>query len=359
MFGVPVTLSLLVPPARTSRTSRTSRSSQSSRSIVVSVSVAIAVLGGCATDIVDSTLDTEGWEAVDPNGGSVPTSPTVPGAGGGSGGTVDSGPISDSQDPECNLNGFWGLRKLSLPSDTVLGNEQPASNWLMFEIRHEGANFEVLNSLTCGVKASGSADVVFGIDTLRGIMERNPQTGRTGTFTKNGDHCEFDLERWYTRTGLPASVLDEYQGTTNTLPPDVEDLLGIAEDWDDDGYNGIAYLTSGIVTGKRHAIDIAWDEYYNDAGYGHMPPLNSPDFTLRMSYSIAEAVVFAEKANGEPSRLLEGKAVVIPSANNAVAFKLLGHDAASAGAGGIYVPGDPLRTCFNIQDAMPHQDNRI
>ncbi|NRA33402.1 MAG: hypothetical protein HRU17_08675 [Polyangiaceae bacterium] len=167
------------------------------------------------------------------------------------------------------------------------------------------------------------------------------------------------IDRWYTRIGLPASVLDEYQGTTNALPPNVESMLDIAEDWDADSYGGIAYLTSGIVSGKRHAIDISWDEYYNDAGYGHMPPLNATDFSLRMSYGIAEAVVFAEKNNGGESSLLRGTAIVIPNADNSVRFSLLGRSLAEAWAGDIVVEDDDLNTCFNIQDAFPHNNDQL
>ena len=257
------------------------------------------------------------------------------------------------------MTGYWALRELSLPEDTVLGNTQPATNWALWIVTQDGDTFEVQDSLNCGTRASGNADVVFGVDTQIGVMEKNPQTGRTGTFVKNGDHCEFAVDRWYSRTGLPASVLDEYQGTTNALPANVEPLLGIAEDWDGNGYGGIAYLTSGIVSGKRHAIDIGWDEYYNDAGFGHMPPLNSTDFTLRMSYGISEAVVFAEKTNGGESALLKGSAIVIPNANNAVALHLLGRDEVAAIAGGIYEQSDNLLTCFNIQDNFPHQEDRI
>ena len=323
----------------------------------------LAALSACTSDIVSDTIATEGWESADPNGPStlpvVGTGGTQGGTGGtgGSGGVVIDGPIT--QDAECNLNGLWALRKLSLPEDTVLGNVQPASNWTMWIVTQDGDNFEVQDSLNCGTRASGNADVVFGVDTQIGIMEKNPQTGRTGSFAKNGDHCEFTVERWYSRTGLPISVLDEYQGTTNALPANVESLLPIGEDWDGNGYDGIAYLTSGIVSGKRHAIDIGWDEYYNDAGFGHMPPLNSTAFTLRMSYGIAEAVVFAEKNNGGESALLKGSAIVIQNANNAVAMNLLGRDEASAIAGGIYTAGDNLDTCFNIQDNFPHQDDRI
>ena len=45
--------------------------------IAASLLLALVGLSGCATDIVEATIETEGWEAADPSGGPAPASATI------------------------------------------------------------------------------------------------------------------------------------------------------------------------------------------------------------------------------------------------------------------------------------------
>ncbi|NRA35438.1 MAG: hypothetical protein HRU17_19085 [Polyangiaceae bacterium] len=273
-------------------------------------------------------------------------------------GSDSSGSIAGtSQDANCDMNGYWAVRKLSLPQDTAIGSTQPASAWYYFRIEQNGADFTILDSLDCGTEASGNATVVLTTQTLLGLMTKNNQRGRTGTFAANVDHCEFSIRRQYNRLGMAASVLPE-QGSQTELAEGLEDRIEEAEDWDGSGYGGIAYNTSGIITGVRHAIQINWDSYFNDADFGHMPGLGADEFTLRMEYSIAEAVTGTECGRlGLSCQLLLGKAIVIPQADNAASFHLLGRTFEEATASDVLDPSSPLNTCYNIQDTFPHADS--
>ena len=273
-------------------------------------------------------------------------------------GSDSSGSIAGtSQDANCDMNGYWAVRKLSLPQDTAIGSTQPASAWYYFRIEQNGADFTILDSLDCGTEASGNATVVLTTQTLLGLMTKNNQRGRTGTFAANVDHCEFSIRRQYNRLGMAASVLPE-QGSQTELAEGLEDRIEEAEDWDGSGYGGIAYNTSGIITGVRHAIHINWDSYFNDADFGHMPGLGADEFTLRMEYSIAEAVTGTECGRlGLSCQLLLGKAIVIPQADNAASFHLLGRTFEEATASDVLDPSSPLNTCYNIQDTFPHADS--
>ncbi len=102
----------------------------------------------------------------------------------------DAAPPPQAQDSQCDMNGVWAVRKLSLPEDTVLGNVQPQSTWTYLEITQDGADFTIGKSVDCGHRASGNADVAFSIATMIGISDKNPEAGRSGTCAKNGDNCD-------------------------------------------------------------------------------------------------------------------------------------------------------------------------
>ncbi|NRA33403.1 MAG: hypothetical protein HRU17_08680, partial [Polyangiaceae bacterium] len=150
--------------------------------------------GGSGTGACSSTAgvsSTDGGTGI--GGRSTGEDSDVPDSSTGDSSTGDGGdaaPPPQAQDSQCDMNGVWAVRKLSLPEDTVLGNVQPQSTWTYLEITQDGADFTIGKSVDCGHRASGNADVAFSIATMIGISDKNPEAGRSGTCAKNGDNCD-------------------------------------------------------------------------------------------------------------------------------------------------------------------------
>ncbi|NRA33386.1 MAG: hypothetical protein HRU17_08595 [Polyangiaceae bacterium] len=312
-----------------------------------------AATGGAANGNAGGTTNTGA------SGGSTSTST---GGTGGVGGT-GSGEVF-FEDPEfgiptsadCNMNGHWIVRRLALPEANVdVVGTQPASSWDYISVAQEGNDFEIHRSVSCGIVASGSADTIYSPKTREALIHRLPWAGRTGTFTEDADGgCELHMNRVYERLGVPQSVQDS---AGDPLPDNIESSLDLAEDWDDDGFGGVAYQTSGfIVNGTRHAISVQWHEFHSNSL--HVIPLGSDNFTVGMDYDLAEAVVDAQ-CRSNRCLLLRGAAVIIPEADNAARLHLLGRTLDEAIAGGVYVAEDDFQICLNAMASFPHTDQTL
>lgn len=102
-------------------------------------------------------------------------------AGTGSGGTegteAGTGGAGMAQDADCDMNGLWISRMLTVTD--ALNADQCASIYAFYELRHEGANVEVVNHFECGLTARGSGVPNCAQPTREAILLRNVQTWKT------------------------------------------------------------------------------------------------------------------------------------------------------------------------------------
>ena len=248
------------------------------------------------------------------------------------------------------MTGTWAFHSVAhpLPDSNLSSAIQYSSSWVYYEFTQSGDSFEVTKSMNCGAESGiperlKSAMVTFSDATLDAILAEtmNSQIGRTGTFADDGaGGCEFSLEKWYSVTSLPASLASDAQADPGfVLPLDMSGHVSDALDWDNDGTPGIAYITEGLVSGIRHAIELSWNSFRSHDEYDHVPGQNSSDFDVRMDMDIAEYVTSATK------EALKAGAIMQPNSDNSARFKRL--PASSVGS-------TDAGTCANIAGDMPH-----
>lgn len=269
----------------------------------------------------------------------------------GGAGTKDAA-AAGAADPECDLNGIWIARLTTFSRDTVFGAVQTASNWFYYEITQSGRDVRVSAAMDCGIQVSGSANVTITDATLKALLHPNDQTGRRGQFYKDGDHCSFALDRFYSTRGVPR---DKYLPADTSSNPDLasitpalptEQMPAGQEDWDGDGMPGIAFHAD--ILGTRHVVQRDWNQFASNAN--HSIAFDADEFVAGGSFDNQEQILAVDGAGGD---LLRAGSTPATGMDHRVHFKRLGKSASDPAVTAVHV-ADEVETCHNVQAALPH-----
>lgn len=286
------------------------------------------------------------------SGGALSTNDAGAGAGaaGSSGGNVP-------EDADCDLNGIWIARLTTFSRDTVFNNIQTASSWYYYELAQSGRDVTVTAALDCGIQVSGSADVTISSDTTKALLTRNDQTGRRGTFAKDGDHCALAIDRFYSTRGvpramyLPADLSANPELSTLTPPLPTEAMPAGNEDWDGDGNPGIAFNVSGL--GARHVVQRDWNQFFSDDT--HQVALQANEFVVRATFDSQENIL---ATSGTLGSLLTAGSAPASGGLHRITFRRLGRDRSDAAVSAVRVD-DAVQSCYNVQAALPHDSTSM
>jgi hypothetical protein len=255
-------------------------------------------------------------------------------------------------DAACDLNGVWMARLTTFSRDSVFNSTQTASNWYYYELAQSGRDVVVSKAIDCGFQVSGSADITLNNATSQALLHRNEQSGRTGQFYRDADHCTFSLTRFYSTRGVPRATYlpkdvsgkPELASIVPALP--TEQSPSGAEDWDNDGYPGIAINVAGL--GSRHVVQRDWNEFFSDAGTP--VALNAREFVVRANFDVNEEIL---AVSGGLGALLRAGAVPASGMRHRIIFRFLGRTAADPAVAQLR-GADDLQTCYKVQAALPH-----
>jgi hypothetical protein len=259
---------------------------------------------------------------------------------------------SGAQDPECDMNGIWIARLTTFSRDSIFGATQTCSNWFYYEFVQTGRTVKISHALDCGIQVSGSADVTINSATTQALLHPNDQTGRLGEFYRDGDHCVFKIERFYSARGAPRATYLPADTSSNpelsTIMPmlPTEQMPTGSEDWDDDGNPGIAFNVSGL--GSRHVVQRDWNEFASDAD--HTIALSATEFVAGARFDNQEQIL---AVTGGLGALLKAGSTPALDLGHRVTFRMLGRSASDPTVAQVRLPDD-LDTCFKVQDALPH-----
>jgi hypothetical protein len=260
--------------------------------------------------------------------------------------------LTGAQDAQCDLNGIWIARLTTFSRDTVFDATQTASNWYYYELSQTGVDVTVVRAIDCGIQVSGSADVTINAATTQALLHRNDQAGRHGQFYKDTDHCVFSFERFYSTRGVPRATYlpadtsnhPELSSLSPALP--TEQSPAGSEDWDADGNPGIAFNVSGL--GSRHVVQRDWNEFFSDAS--QTIALSASEFVARANFDSQEEIL---SVTGDLGALLQAGSTPALDMRHRILFHRLGQNANAAAVMALRV-SDDLETCYNVQDALPH-----
>jgi hypothetical protein len=185
----------------------------------------------------------------------------------------------------------------------------------LYEVAQEGEAVTVADHLFCGIETTGDAHVNLADTTIGAMQDHLDQSGRTGTFTGDGDACRLELERIYIVMG--ASPVAYYRGGVEEAPGRIEGnpelsalepmpLVGGdpgAADWDDDGMPGLPFVITDtpLGSGVRHETQRDWQEMRGVVAPG------SDDFVVDVQWDFEETIIEATNPFfGSPAAPREG-----------------------------------------------------
>jgi len=290
-------------------------------------------------------------------------------------GVTGSGPTCSDprRDTDCDMTGFWAMRETDYTCDSVFDNPQTSSNWYLYEIAQSGGAFQITSDLDCGVHVTGSVTVDYTVSALDAVMYENPMDGRGshghrhGTSTTAEGGCDVTIERWYqvrgaTEAFLPADFSsDAPLSSLPPLPVVSDPIAGTtfpsgATDPDGDGFPGISFQLSGIVSGVRDSVQRVWKQYASIPG----TPVVAGSLQLSVpgAYDVRENVLHVSQCGTSCALLTSPAAASTRPVSTTLAFlgKTLGSARVSAvvtGAPGKNVDAD-LATCANLRLVLPH-----
>ena len=297
--------------------------------------------------------------------------------GDGSDGIVGNGPNCDGAHKveTCDMTGYWIARETTFARDAVLGEIQTTSAWYVYHATQTGESFEIVESLWCGVRVTGSATVEPTAAALRGLLYRNDmgKTGkhgpRRGTFKQEGSGCAYSIQRWYNSRGvvdalLPSDFNLEPDLTTlpalpeevNPIEPTGQSLAG-SDDPDSDGVAGASYRLTGIAGGIRSSAQRDYAEYATKVGTPTTG--NAITFVVPGAFDLQESILRVSDC-GLSCGLAAAKAYVAKEKTPRSTLRYLGRtlDGPTAKVilkGPLRVdPAVDLATCGNVRSALPH-----
>jgi hypothetical protein len=294
-------------------------------------------------------------------------------AGAGSGGTVamgmagsgttpppDAGPsmmTSGASDPECDFNGIWMAKQMTVSE--ALGLPQTSNNWYYLELKQSGDAAEVSKHFDCGIEVRGSATVTLSKPTLTASITHNLQAGRKISVARSGASCSFEAARFWSIRGadelrfLPGEpnpgrdFPDDIAAVATAKPLPTAQMTDGAIDIDMDGKLGIAFQVTGIVMGTRNSVQRDWTRWFTEPGYEIAASADwATDLEIRADFDNEESII------DPTSGLLVSNSAPSGSAKHVLILRFLGRDASDARAAAVIKPDD-VDTCYAIQDALP------
>jgi hypothetical protein len=295
-------------------------------------------------------------------------------------GVVGTGTNCDDphRDTDCDMTGYWAASEKDYTCDSIFHQPQTSSNWYLYHFVQDGSDFHADAELDCGVHVTGSATVDYTPPSLRAIMYLNAMDGtgshpaRHGTSQATAGGCAVTLDRWYKIRGAEDSFLPADFSTKpplSSLPPlpTVSDPINGADpatgpgapqgatDPDGNGFAGIAFQITGIVTGVRDSAQRDWKEY---ATTGSPVPAAAISIDVPGAFDLQESILHVSQC-GTGCGLLTTEATA-STHPGMVTLHFLGRTLTNSRVAAI-VAGTPRQsadadatTCQNIQQLMPH-----
>lgn len=289
-------------------------------------------------------------------------------------GVVGTGPTCTDphRDTDCDLTGWWAVKEKDYTCDSIFHQPQTSSNWYLYHVTQQGSDFTVDTELDCGVHVTGSATVNYTPESLKAVLYSNAMDGtgshpaRHGTSLATSGGCAVTLDRWYKIRGAEESFLPADFTTKpalSTLPalPTVSDPINGpddaqgATDPDGDGFLGMSFQITGIVTGVRDSIQREWKEY---ATTGSPVPAAALSLTVPGGFDLQESILHVSQCGTGCGLLTTGAAASTHPGE--ITFQFIGKTLGGSRVSAI-VTGTPhkdvtanLATCQNVQQALPH-----
>jgi hypothetical protein len=285
-----------------------------------------------------------------------------------------NGCASPHRDTACDMSGWWAARESEYERDSVVGDVQSSSQWLLMHLDQSGDTFHVVDDLDCGVRVTGSATVEYTPASLRAVLYLNRMDGggarraRTGTSRPSNGGCALTFERWYKIRGatdayLPADfTADPPLKTLVPLPSESDPVNGTdfppgATDPDGDGIPGIAFHVAGIFAGTRSSAQRDWEEYAT--GPGESVPAAGVELKVLGGFDEQESILRVTDC-GDACALLDSRANVAHDIRNRMTLSFIGHTLGSDRVARV-VTAPPrmqvdadLTTCANVRLVLPH-----
>ncbi len=282
------------------------------------------------------------------------------------------------RDTDCDMTGWWVAKEKDYTCDDIFHQPQTSSNWYVYHFTQTGNDFVVDAELDCGVHVTGSATVDYTPASLKAILYENAMDGtgshpaRTGTSQATAGGCSVTLSRWYKIRGadetflpadfttdpalssLPAlpAVSDAVNGQDPATGPDAPQG---ATDPDGDGFAGLSFQITGIVTGVRDSVQREWKEYATTS-----TPVQAAAIELDVpgGFDLQESIMHVSQC-GTGCGLLDTGAAPAPTPGK-VTLHFLGKTLTSSRVAAV-ITGTPrksiqadLVTCSNAQQILPH-----
>lgn len=291
--------------------------------------------------------------------------------------TCDSACRQGARTNGCDMTGYWITRQTDFSIDRVLNGLQTSTNWYVYRISQSGDTFTIEENLFCGIRVSGSVDVVLPEIGVKALMYRNAQDQtntaqgpRQGESAIEGGGCRFSLERWYFLRGLdfdadppftPADFSTNAALSTLREMPTLETPDGAA-DTDGDGHVGMRWEVTGNASGVRHTIMRDWNEYSPDAEFPIGP--DEIEFTSYSRFDNEERIFETEGCPPIGCGVLEALSDPSQTHKGRVTFRYLGQAlddprvSAIVGSPPHLDEAEDLATCARVRDALPHKDSK-
>ena len=257
-------------------------------------------------------------------------------------------------DPDCDLTGVWIAKQVTVSE--ALGVPQSSNNWYYLELAQAGTQVTIAKHFDCGIEVRGTVTVTLPKRSLAAQLSQNVQVGRKGRIQHDGDNCTFEMERFWSVRGAEAERFLPAMGRASMESiPDVAKARPLPTamkpdgtlDPDGDGKQGIAFEISGLISGTRNSVQRDWSRWFTDPGYEMRASASwSSDLTIRADFDNEESVI--DPSDG----LLSSGSTPRRGARHVLKLHFLGRDTTDARVATI-VRGDPVDTCYAIQDALP------
>ncbi len=190
-------------------------------------------------------------------------------------------------DPECNLSGRWLVAQRVLA--TALGQDQASHNWFYFEVAHKGTAVLVVKGLHCGYEVMPITSLGAAVDSSGAwpaFLQHDSETGRAGSFAKEGASCRLQLEKRYVIRG---ATIAYYSDPAHPLPMPADMANGSNpgwEDWDADSNPGISLkVNSPLASGTLYVAQRDYTMY--DGTTSQM----ADKFKVSITYDSEQAVL--------------------------------------------------------------------
>lgn len=267
---------------------------------------------------------------------------------------IPSGSVA--KDADCDLNGVWAARQVTL--SRAVGAPQYASTWYYLELSQDGEEVAVKRHFDCGIEVKGTVSVKLTPATLTAFIAHNSQVGRKGTMSKRAEECAFTMERFWSVRGADEA---RFRPTAKQVAQDIAQVAASnplptqgdtdgAIDWEGDGQLGAAWQVTGIVSGTRNTVQRDWTEWFTDASHQIAPSEDwTSELVARVRFNNEENVLHASNPTVSSGGASDA------SAQHLLTLRFLGRSSDDRRAKQL-IKADQLETCLAIQAALPPAD---